>query len=1239
MEILDSGRLVGVEPVPATSDQESGELVLAPGEYVDVEVRVPPPNLTRYVAPAFDQIHSDGHQLLLSFFANAEYYLRAQGHKATGETWHKRLGHPSQSTLNNTTKAEVLDKNSLLLPNGLELKPVNRPAPCTICTAAKPPHEPFPTHFPGADDYQLMDKVYSDILNLPEDGFNGERYVITFTDASTRNVWTGNMTNRFLAFTAFRTWLPLAERESDTKLKSFQCDGAGEYRSTEFTTYLQERGIRRLFSLPHAHQQSGVAERLNRTLQEKMRALLAQAQLGPLYWPLAMDHATLLHNMLSSSALPNNASPHLLWTGKLGTTKLLRVFGCVVQYRPPTAPLGKFDQRAKWGLHLGIEKQYIALRIMDYRSRLLVPARDCIFYENLTLPVFEQHLASQQNPATLFHGVRSFANADVEIAASEEPDSDGAREAAPDPPVPVASSGIPELIPLADAAPEDVRKVHHTYLVDEQRQPMPVVSDSSIRVNLDEIGGASGDQNNYFNFAGRTDDNPHYQTGLQILGLAAAVQYSSTVNLEPKTARQALSGPHREKWREAMDRELAALEKRGTCDLIPIENTVNKNVLTCTWDFRAKTKADGTYEKHKARWVVRGFDQTHRIDYTLTFAPIDVSNAFLYADVDAEIYVEYRHTYPTNPPSVCKLKKSLYGIKQAPRLWQQHLNRKLTEVGFRQLPHDPRTYRLDDKGSYALLMAYVDDILYVNSSTSLGDRIEADLKKSLDLTISTKVTQFLGLNVSRTSSAIHLTASKYAESLAKRFNISTDFVATPYPSTPTGHVPDLKILSAAGLQLYQQQLGCLLFAADTCRPDLAYIASHLAQFLRCPKEEHSLDLQRALRYFVSTPTLGLIFNAGKPTDKMYLSGYVDADHAADTSDRRSRTGYIFRLEPIGLISWNSSKQELVSLSSAEAEFIAACAATREGLFLHELLDEAKFVTPNQFTLQCDNQSAITIANKPGFVNRTKHISLRYFFVKDAIDKGRMRLYNFLAWQPARGDLAAPPTWLHRAPREGNNTLAALGFTPSTADPPLFLHTDTSLPPFYDLVYVDNLVFPTADTEALTLVKSELQKRHTCTDLGELRSYLGLQITRDRAWRTITITQSHMVHHILQRFGFQFSSPQPTPMSTGHSLSAPPSDESVEPSGPYLELVGWLISSCEAEIYAGAMAAQELHWLTYLLTDLGEQPRSPPILMKHIALRYFLSQELQQRGQLHLAYVATRANTADIFTKALPPGDH
>ncbi|CAI7742418.1 unnamed protein product, partial [Closterium sp. NIES-53] len=150
-------------------------------------------------------------------------------------------------------------------------------------------------------------------------------------------------------------------------------------------------------------------------------------------------------------------------------------------------------------------------------------------------------------------------------------------------------------------------------------------------------------------------------------------------------------------------------------------------------------------------------------------------------------------------------------------------------------------------------------------------------------------------------------------------------------------------------------------------------------------------------------------------------------------------------------------------------------------------------------------------------------------------------------------LRRPLYGLRQAPREWHDTLrttlAALGFAPSTADPSLFLRTDTLLSPFYILVYVDDLVFATADTAGLAHVKSELQKRHTCTDLGELRSYLGLQITRDRARRTITLTQSHIVQQVLQRFDFTYSSPQATPLSTRHSLSTLPSDESVEPSGP------------------------------------------------------------------------------------------
>ncbi|CAI7806380.1 unnamed protein product [Closterium sp. NIES-53] len=327
-------------------------------------------------------------------------------------------------------------------------------------------------------------------------------------------------------------------------------------------------------------------------------------------------------------------------------------------------------------------------------------------------------------------------------------------------------------------------------------------------------------------------------------------------------------------------------------------------------------------------------------------------------------------------------------------------------------------------------------------------------------------------------------------------------------------------------------------------------------------------------------------------------------------------------------------------------------------------------------------------------------------------------------------LRRPVYGLRQAPCEWHDTLrtilAALGFCPSSADPSLFAHSGPTL--FFVLVFVDDLVFATADRVALAEVKSELQKRHTCTELGELRRYLGSKITRDRVARTITFTQSQMVQQDLLWFGLQHSTTHPTPLAVDHGLTGPFPNEPFESSGPYAELVGYLmylmtctrpdlafpfsvlfyfvatgrhchvhrsaavrvakylattsgmglcawretatvswrsirsssVASCsaEADIYNGDMAAQELRWLTFLLTDLGERPscaltlfadnkamillcREPRLesRVKHIDVRYFLLRELRRRSQAHLDFVELKANTADIFTKALLPSDH
>ncbi|CAI7835441.1 unnamed protein product [Closterium sp. NIES-54] len=696
-----------------------------------------------------------------------------------------------------------------------------------------------------------------------------------------------------------------------------------------------------------------------------MRKLLRGMRVPNHQWPEAMDHAVMLHNLLSSSSLPNNASPHLLWTGKHGSTKMLRVFGCMET----------------------------------------IAARDVIFYERLTLPTYLANLEENRDPTGGSRGDRAFASA-ADKADWDKQNVDNASEE----PGPLPYCSVP--IPMDEKNPRDSinAETYFDFADTGYVTPAEVNTNEAERIGPNFIHDPeTGDEAAYL-----ADTNlPRYtQSGLQILGLVTAVHGTETPK-EPATVQQALGGEHREKWHEAMDKELKALKERNTWKVVPIGVARNKTILTRKWVFRVKTKADGTIDKFKARWVIRGFDQELGRDFTETFAPvsrhtslrillaiaamkkkklrqIDVANAFLYAPVDAEIYVELPHGSHGEPNQVCQLLKSLYGIKQAPRLWQQYPHTRLTRIGFRQLPHDQGMYRLTKGDDYILLIIYVDDLLYIGSTDNVTTWFEGELQKDLTLTVSSTVTQYLGLNIQEEENVIYLNAAKYADTIAKRFSLTPTTIPTPYRHTAGNNKEGSAPLKSTDIRNYQRKLGCLLFAAVTCRPDLSYSASQLATYLKRHEGKHMAELDRALHYLVSTAAVGLTYHKNGTTIPK-LVGYVDADHAGDPDNRRSRTGYIYRLEPIGPISWQSSKQELIALSSAEAEYIALCSATKEGLYLRKLLEEAKLAQLPSFSLFCDNQSAIRIANKNRFANRTKHIALRYFFVKDEIEKGRLEL--------------------------------------------------------------------------------------------------------------------------------------------------------------------------------------------------------------------------------------------------------
>ncbi|CAI7827079.1 unnamed protein product [Closterium sp. NIES-54] len=620
-----------------------------------------------------------------------------------------------------------------------------------------------------------------------------------------------------------------------------------------------------------------------------MRKLLRGMRLPNHQWPEAMDHAVMLHDLLSSSSLPNNASLHLLWTGKQGSTKMLRVFGCMM--------------------------------IFDVHSKETVAARDVLFYERLTLPTYLANLEENRDPTGGFRGDRHFASAANEADWDEQNVDNASDEAGP---LPYCS--VP--IPMDDENPRESVNAETDFDLPDTGYVTP----AEVNTNEAERVGPNftpdpeaGDKAAY------PEDTtlPRYtQSGLQILGLVTAVHGTDTPK-EPATVQQALGGEHRGKWREAMDKELKALQERNTWKIVPISVARNKTILTGKWVFRVKTKADGTIDnRHTSLRTLLAVAAMKK----KKLRQIDVANAFLYAPVDTEIFVELPHGSHGEPNQVCQLLKSLYGIKQAPRLWQQYLHARLTRIGFRQLPHDQGMYRLTKDDDYILLIVYVDDLLYIGSIDNVTTWFEGELQRDLMLTVSSTVMQYLGLNIQEEEGAIYLNAAKYADTIGKRFALTPTTISTPYRYTAGNNKIESAPLKPAGIRNYQRKLGCLLFAAVTCRPDLSYSTSQLATYLKSPEDEHMKELDRALHYL-----------------------------------------------------------ELIALSSAEAEYIALCSATKEGLYLRELLEEAKLAQLPSFSLFCNNQSAIRIANKNGFANRTKHIALRYFFVKDEIEKGRLEL--------------------------------------------------------------------------------------------------------------------------------------------------------------------------------------------------------------------------------------------------------
>ena len=370
----------------------------------------------------------------------------------------------------------------------------------------------------------------------------------------------------------------------------------------------------------------------------------------------------------------------------------------------------------------------------------------------------------------------------------------------------------------------------------------------------------------------------------------------------------------------------------------------------------------------------------------MTVHQMDVQTAYLNGDLDEEIFMQQPPGYEVRGQEdlVCRLRKSLYGLKQAGRCWNKKLVSFLKERGFLQSACDPSVfYKLHP---LTLLTIYVDDLILMTGSEEEMKELKDVLSGGFKMVDQGELHYILGIEVERKKGALKLGQRKYVGTILEKFG-QTEARVLSTPSDPnvvlTKEDGDSKPVNPT---LYQAIVGSLLYLALQTRPDIQYAVGACSRFCAAPNESHMTAAKRILRYLKGTQDLGVVFRP----EKVPLVGYADADYAGDIDDRKSTSGYVFQFGAASPVSWYSGKQKTVSTSTSCAEYVALGAAAREALYLQQLYGEVG-VAYRPVLIYEDNQAAIAMVRNPVHHSRQKHIDVQHHFIRDELDRGTICL--------------------------------------------------------------------------------------------------------------------------------------------------------------------------------------------------------------------------------------------------------
>jgi len=813
---------------------------------------------------------------------------------------------------------------------------------CKVCIEAKQIRNPFNSERDRA--VKPLHIIHTDIVGPIEPlTYDNKKYVLTFVDDYTHFCKVYLLKNKSEAFQYLKEYVSEAEAFFNIKAAKLRLDNGGEYVSLEMKQWCKDKGIVLDYTVPHTPQLNGTAERMNRTLFEKARALIFDANLSKQMWGEAIVTSAYLLNR--SPTVTIDTTPAEKWYGKIPDLSRLQIFGSVC-YAKRVGPKKKLDSRTNEAIFLGYGLN--SYRLWDPIKKKIFMSRDVVFSQEV-----QTHKTNEQVKKEILldeDGSNDKKQESVEIQTEYQSDSLDSQDNTEN------ELGLTENNRLIESNANDTVTGHQPYNL-------------RVRTNIKRP---------------------------QRYDSCESVLCDGQIML---TYDECLNSADKDKWKAAIESEKESLRKNNTWKLVEEKQVDGKEILTSRWVF--KIKDNGSY---KARLVVRGCQQNkEHIDFKDTFSPVvessslrllfaiaaqenlhiqtfDVKTAFLYGHIEEEIYVKLPEGYEDETGKICRLQKALYGLKQAPSQWNKRLTSLLKDEGLIQLKADQCIFKEPNNEFY--LAIHVDDGIIMGKSPVKIQNLLKKLEKEFEMTINKNPSMYLGMEVTQNSNGIFLSQRSYAKQIIDRYNM-IDSKSAKTPIEP--YENNSLVNEEAEIKFpYREAVGSLLYMTNKTRPDITYAVNYESRFMENPTKQDVQNVKRTLRYLKETQNFGIFYSSRK-SDKISIEAFCDSDYAGDTKDRKSTSGYVLMYAG-GPISWISRKQPIVALSTAEAEYISAAECCKEISYITTLISELKNQKVETI-LYIDNQSALKLI-KSGQMNRkSKHIDVRYHYVSEQYHRG------------------------------------------------------------------------------------------------------------------------------------------------------------------------------------------------------------------------------------------------------------